>query len=519
MESEKEIQAVIDVMIRDQKVRSSLVTQSFRLFFGTYFSHYIKYPFAPFHHEMFKLAEDENNKTIVIMGARNSAKSAILNTALSIWSVLGMQQKKFVIIVSRTQQKAKQHYMNVKKELEINKLLRSDLGPFKTEEAQWGSSIVLTKYDAQITFASAEQSLRGLRYKQYRPDVLIVDDIEDSDSVRTIDGRNATYNWLTNDAIPAGDLERLRVVLLGTLLHEDSVMMRFKKDITTGRRDGIYREYPLVDAAGKILWPGKYPNLTAVENERLRIGNDKAWAQEFLLRIISDFERVIHPEWIHYAESPLPSLANGYRGAFIGIDPAISEDKRAACTAMVVVQAFGWGNNTKIYVLPYPVNERIGLPTIVERAKYLSNTYGNGRKAKIYVEDVGFQKGLVQVLQEQGYPTEGVRPQGDKRARLALISHHIKNGTVCFAPRGNEEIVMQIVNFGSEKYMDLADALSMVIPEVINKQQGYHPFSLLSSKQPNTNTDTLDDFSDDGIESWRNSSNRTITAGLLDEQF
>jgi len=485
MESEKEILAIIELMIRDRKIRSAAATQSLRLFFGTYFGHYVGHPFAPFHMEMFYLAEDPANKTIVVMGARNSAKSAIMNTALSIWSVLGAPQKKFVIIASRTQQKAKQHFMNTRKELESNRLLRSDLGPFKTEESQWGSSIVLSKYDAQITFASAEQSLRGMRYKQYRPDLLIADDIEDSDSVRTIDGRNDTYNWITQDAIPAGDLEKMRVVLLGTLLHEDSVMMRFKKDIANGTRNGIYREYPLIDSAGTILWPGKYPNVAAVEAERLRVGNDRAWAQEFLLRIVSDHERVVHPDWIKYEECPEPAVANKYRATYIGIDPAISEEKKAACTAMVVVRVFGWGENIRIYVLPYPVNERIGLPTIIERAKTLSNTYGKNTKAKIYVEDVGFQKGLVQVLQDQGYPALGLRPQGDKRARLALISHHIKNGTIHFAPRGNEELVMQIVNFGSENYMDLADALSMIVPEIINTQQGYQPFSRVDRKGEN----------------------------------
>lgn len=469
---EIEIKAIIDMMIKEQNFRKTLARQSLRLFFGTYFSHYIRYEFAPFHREMFKLAENEENKTIVIMAARNSAKSAIMNTALSIWSVLGVQRKHFVIIASRTQAKAKQHFMNTRKELETNKLLRSDLGPFRTEESQWGSVIILPKYDAQIMFASVEQDLRGIRYKQYRPDMLIADDIEDSDSVRNIDGRNGTYNWLAMDSIPAGDLEKLRVVLLGTLLHEDSVMMRFKNDIETGRRSGVYREYPLMDAQGVVLWKGKYPNDEAVEEERLRIGNDKAWAQEFLLRIVSDHERVVHPEWIHYGECPSPTLANSYRGAYTGIDPAISEEKKAACTAMVTIRVFGWGNNLKIYVLPFPINERMPWPTTVNKAKEVSTTY----KSKIYVEDVMLQKGIAQTLVEQGYQATSLKPHGDKRTRLALISHHIKNGTIQFAPRGNEELVMQIVNFGSEKYMDLVDALSMLVPEVVNTQQGYQPF-------------------------------------------
>ncbi len=491
MGSDEEIQTIIDLMISDKNVRRALGSQSLRLFFGTYFSHYARYPSAPFHRELFQLAEDERNKTIVIMGARNSAKSAIMNTALAVWSVLGVQKKHLVVIVSRTEQKAKQHFLNIRTELETNMLLKSDRGPLKTAEARWGPVLELEKYDAYITYASAEQDVRGIRYKQYRPDLIIADDIEDSASVKTIDGRNKTYDWLVRDTIPASDLEKLRLVLLGTLLHEDSVMMRFKKDIIAKKRDGIYREYPLMDAVGNILWKGKYPNEAAIEAERMRVGNDKAWAQEFLLRIVSDHERVVHPEWIHYGECPPATVANKYRGAYIGIDPAISEEKKAACTAMVVIKVFGWGEDMRIYVQPYPVNERIGLPTIIERAKALSNNYA---KAKIYVEDVGFQKGLVQVLNDQGYLTVGVRPQGDKRARLALISHHIKNGTVLFAPRGNEEIVMQVVNFGSEDYMDLTDALSMLIPEIVNTQQGYRPFPIQPDRKEKGEEDDNDGF-------------------------
>jgi predicted phage terminase large subunit-like protein len=135
----------------------------------------------------------------------------------------------------------------------------------------------------------------------------------------------------------------------------------------------------------------------------------------------------------------------------------------------------------------------MGFPAIVDRVKALANTYGDNGKVKIYVEDVGFQKALVQALRDQGHDAEGVRPHGDKRARLALISHLIKNGVVRFAPRGNEEISMQVVNFGSETYMDLADALSMIVPEIVNSKQGYHPFPNLFPKIKKIKGEDYDD--------------------------
>ena len=60
----------------------------------------MEYPFAPFHNEMFKLAEDQNIKVLVVMAFRGSAKSTILNLAYILWSILGVQQKKFVVIIS-----------------------------------------------------------------------------------------------------------------------------------------------------------------------------------------------------------------------------------------------------------------------------------------------------------------------------------------------------------------------------------------------------------------------------------
>jgi predicted phage terminase large subunit-like protein len=250
----------------------------------------------------------------------------------------------------------------------------------------------------------------------------------------------------------------------------------------------------------------------------LRVGNDKAWAQEFLLRIVSDNERVVHPEWIQYGECPAPTLANKYRGTFISIDPATSEEKKAACTAMIVVRVFGWGKDLRIYVLPYPINEHIAWPVSIERAKALSDSYGiNGIRAKIYVEEFGMQKGMVQAFQAEGYPVEGLRPLGDKRTRVALISHHIKNGTIQFAPRGNEELVMQLVNFGSENYMDLADALSMVVPELINSQQGYQPFPDQKSHRVEKGEEDECDF--DPITGRYIDRSRPITAGLRKMKF
>ena len=164
----------------------------------------------------------------------HARKSTIMTLSLPIWAVLGAPQKKFVLILTKTQAQAKVHFANLKRELEGNTLLKADLGPFQDDSAEWGQySTVLTKYGARITAASSEQSIRGLRHGEHRPDLIIVDDPEDLQSVKTLEGRDKTYQWLTGEVIPGGD-KGTKIIVVGNLLHEDSVMMRLKDGIEKG---------------------------------------------------------------------------------------------------------------------------------------------------------------------------------------------------------------------------------------------------------------------------------------------
>lgn len=459
-------------MLNDQKVRKRIARENHLLFFSAYFSHYIQHDFADFHREMYELSSDETIPTLVITAARGIGKSTVLNMSFAIWSILGKSRKKFVIILSHTQSRARQHFINLRKELEENKLLKSDLGPFKEDSGEWGSSLVLPYYNARITFASTEQSIRGVRHMQYRPDLIIADDLEDNESVKTLDGRNKTYDWLTKDIIPAGETNT-RLIVIGTLLHEDSLMMRLKKEILNGTRAGVYREYPLIDEAGKILWQSKYPDEQSIESERMRVGDEKSWYQEYLLRIISSSERVIHPEWIkYYSQLPEMTPENEFREVCVGIDLAISERERADCTAMVSAAVYGWGDDMKIYILPNPVNDHLDFPTALERAKMVSSSLSHdGRKAWLYIEDNLYQRAFPQMMSKDGYLAKGVTSVGDKRTRLTLINPIVKAGRVFFPQTGAEELIPQLVGFGVERHDDLADAFAIVIGEILKNNR------------------------------------------------
>jgi len=395
----------INKILNDDKLRRALTRKSHFWFFNLYFPEYVEFETANFQKEMFALTEDESIKLLVVMAFRNSAKSTIMTFSYPIWAILGKQQKKFVLIVCQTQTQARQHMYNLKVELECNKFVKKDLGPFEESDGEWRAfSLVLPKYNARITAASLDQKIRGAINKQYRPDLIICDDLEDLSSVKNRENRDKVEQWFTGSLIPIGS-EKTKIVLIGTLLHEDSFLMRIKQKIEEEKMKGVFKKYPLINDKGESIWPGRFKTKEDIETFKQTIGDETAWQREYLLRIIPDAHQVVHRKWIQYYDK-LPSQEgnNKYKYTWTGVDPAISEKDSADFTAMVSAQIHGYEENLKIYILPNPINKRMSFPVAVEQIKKISKILGKGIPTKVFVESNVFQDSLPQQLKYQNYP-------------------------------------------------------------------------------------------------------------------
>jgi hypothetical protein len=279
---------IIKQLLKDRKALIAATQRSFFLFFYIYFGRYIKCPIAPFHFEMFRIAQDEEIKRAGIMTFRNSAKSTILNTAYSLWAIMGVSQKKHIVIASQTQQRSKDHLMNIRKEIEKNRLLSENLGPFSIGEDRWGATtLIIPAYEARISAISVEEGIRGLKEGPNRPDLIVADDIEDSNSVKTRETRDKTYNWFTGELIPLGETDA-KVIVFGNFLCQDSVLFRLEEMIKEEKMKGVFLRVPLVDENDKIAWPGKFPTPESVEEFKKNIGNEITWQRDFLLRAVPD---------------------------------------------------------------------------------------------------------------------------------------------------------------------------------------------------------------------------------------
>jgi hypothetical protein len=276
-------------IINDVAVRKALVYENHEAFCRIYLQRHITYEFAWFHKEMFRITEEYQHKLNVFMAFRGSGKSTILNLSNALWSILGKHQKKFVVIMSKTRVQSQSHFNSIKQELEENELLKNDLGPFQASKEDWGAfTIEIPKYGAKIMCIGAMQNIRGLKYRNHRPDLIICDDMEDITSFQ--DGKQIRlfHDWFMGEIWSIGS-EKTNIVVLGNLLDKNSILITLYKLIKNKKIPGIFKAYPLLDDRNRILWPQRYPDVKAIkELEKSVPGTDKfglttVFSREYLL--------------------------------------------------------------------------------------------------------------------------------------------------------------------------------------------------------------------------------------------
>ena len=165
---------LLDEIATNRSFRKELAMADINWFFTIYFSNYIKYESAPFHREMFSLITNEQNPIVAITAFRSSAKSTICSLVFPIWAIVGPLRKKNIVIVTLNQTRSEETLNNIKYEFETNDLLIEDFNPWQGKTNKWTeNAIVIPKYDAMIKAVSVSEGIRGIRYKQHRPEIII----------------------------------------------------------------------------------------------------------------------------------------------------------------------------------------------------------------------------------------------------------------------------------------------------------------------------------------------------------
>lgn len=435
-----------------------------------YLTGYFTDPPATFHPQLVHALEDEKERRLLVLGFRGSGKSTFGSLALPLWAALEHPDKfPFIILISDSARQATLNIAAIKTELETNALIKQDYGEIKGnviddftlkgDSDEWQKQNMVLSNGVRILARSRGQKVRGLRHLQYRPKLVVVDDPEDGEWVRTKENRDKTERWLRSEIMGGLDSRKGKLVVIGNLLHMDALLSRLR---APGSGFKVL-EFPLIDQNGKTTWPAMFPTEQSLKDKERDMGA-VAWKREMLLQIVAEEDQVITPEDIHYYDEKPAGVAS-MKGH--GIDLAISQKESADYTTIVSGDVYYDEGAPKIYVRPKPYNEHVTFHQFLLKVRSIPGELGGANL--FFVEDVAYQKAAIQEMERALLPVIPMRPMADKRSRLQTVAPLIKNSTVLFPRHGCEELLGQMFNLGVEKHDDLVDGLTTLLQGLMDQ--------------------------------------------------
>lgn len=334
-------------------------------------------------------------------------------------------------------------------------------------------------------------TIRGLKSRQYRPDLIILDDVEEDEHINNPEQRNkyeSNYNKGIQPAVdPNGSIKTF-----GTILHQDSLL----NNLITNHGGKIYRAYDKKDPENTLLWPSRWPfaKLEQKKKDMMSSGqSSSAFAQEYLNDPISEEERVFkyHFLWELLPKPDAPdeeyqvpahrvtveefnkirqkTTLNGYAM----IDVADTTTVNADWTASIVTFVAPNGARFRVHA----AREKRNVKGVIDLIFEIWEKWSPRGLLKIGIEKKGFNDQVLPLLKEETerrhvYPVvEELKPMGrNKQGRIqgALAGHYEtgkmisvcnKNAKGYYIPIGNtNELLNELYDFPSAKNDDLSDA-------------------------------------------------------------
>ena len=221
-------------------------------FFGrAYFPHYFSRPSPEFHRELdniwqqgvlkgeypttpakVKKISRMNGTKRVVAAPRGHAKSTSLTFKGSIHAIV-YEYKHYPIIISDSSEQAEGFLDNIRVEFEENEALKEDFGSLVGKV--WRSNVLITSTNIKVEAIGSGKKIRGRKHRNWRPDLLVLDDIENELGIAT-----CPINW------PIGSGKDFK----GVYDRNTKKVMTFS-DTLKGTKEGEQKEIDIDDPALK----------------------------------------------------------------------------------------------------------------------------------------------------------------------------------------------------------------------------------------------------------------------------
>jgi len=347
-----------------------------------------------------------------IVAPRGHSKSTLITLGYVMHRIL-FRQAHFIVIVSDTLAQSKLFLEAIKMELEDNDYIKEVFGDLKGRK--WGEEDIITSTGIRILVRGAQQKVRGLKYRNMRPDLFVIDDLENDEAVETKEQRFKLESWFNKALIPALSDDG-RIVYVGTILHDDSLLNKIVKGYEAkaihGDENAAYSEWFVQKYAaiqgfdprkgereedGTPLFPSRFSmeRLLQIKRNFIQRGKADAWASEYMNDPVSEsnasFKRedMRHYDAIH--DDVLDQIEDGRVYTFITTDLAISKRERADYS-VIKINGVDEGDNW------YTLEIRRGRWNPFEFIEQLFDAYQKWKPNAIGIETVAYQKAMVYML-------------------------------------------------------------------------------------------------------------------------
>lgn len=384
-------------------------------------------PTPEFHRQAWELYSDVHKQSMVI-APRDHAKSTAL-TFDYILAELCFRTSDYIILIGSTEDKAAEQLSNISEELHTNIDLRQEFGVHHFDSDQKTEIIVAFDdgHRARVLARGAEQKIRGAMWKGKRPNLIVCDDMEDDEQVENKDRRAKFRRWFFRAAKQAlSKSGKIRVH--GTILHEDSLLSRLRKNKTWNHL--FFKAHESYSDFSNILWPQRwsFEDLRQRQMEFEEDGDSGGYSQEFLNTPQDNADAYLKKETfipMHQDDTDADKLF------YVGADFAVSKRDMANRTSFTVG---GVGVSKKLCI----VDERVGRWDTGEWIDEIFLINAMWRPQIFFVEGgqiwLSVYPFIVKEMEERETYINFVvlHPQKDKAVRGRSLQRRMKVGNVLF---------------------------------------------------------------------------------------
>ena len=458
-------------------------------FVSNYFPHYVRSSSrSQLHNYLFEhlpqVLQQPSSVHLAIAAPRGEAKSTLVSQLFTLYCLVA-QKKRYALIVMDSIDQAYPMLEAIKVELEFNQRLRVDFPEIAGQGRVWQAATIVTKANQKVQVAGSGKKLRGLRHGAYRPDLVVLDDIENDEQVRSPEQRDKLHDWLKKTVLPLGAAEdKLDVVYIGTILHYDSVLNRTlsSKAWKTAKFKALIRQPDDMSLWDK--WEDFYLNEGEAVADAFYSQNKSAmdkgaivsWAARPILTLMKIRARDGHATFdSEYQNDPLSSddamFANaltywtelpGELVYFGALDPSLGKAGASRDPSAILVG--GYHRETgKLYVIEAQVKKRLP-DLIIEDVIRMQKQY---QCQRWFVETVQFQEFLKDELVKRSaqrgipVPATATKPNTDKMLRIESLQPHMANGLILLHS-SQATLISQLRHFPKADHDDGPDALEML---------------------------------------------------------